>query len=221
MRVFEMAKELEVPAEALVHLLREMEIPVRSHMTALADEHVARLRTVMERQRKSGRDTAGQAVEAALEEAQSGPRRRRRRRSDDAPEAEGFGVEAEASEEDADGTAAQPVADSTASPTADAAEAMAGEAAEAAAERGAELVTSGGEPPLDVTVIVQPPAEEPPVAETPVVESPVAETPAAPVRPMEAPRPTASSAAPPPRAARPEERVPGPSGRRLKGPPPE
>ena len=46
MRVFEVAKELSVPAEALVHLLREMDIPVRSHMTLLAEEHVAVARQI-------------------------------------------------------------------------------------------------------------------------------------------------------------------------------
>src|SRR5690606_2875659 len=112
MRVYEVAKELSVSSEALVHLLREMDVPVRRHMTQLSEEHVARLRTVMERERRLGHGSADKAIEAALEEAQSGPRRRRRRRveKEDLPE--------------------------TASPTADAAEAMAAEAAVEAAERG-------------------------------------------------------------------------------------
>ncbi|HEU4556375.1 MAG TPA: translation initiation factor IF-2 N-terminal domain-containing protein [Longimicrobium sp.] len=54
MRVFEVAKELNVPAEALVHLLREMDIPVRSHMSEISDEHVARVRTWVERERRLG-----------------------------------------------------------------------------------------------------------------------------------------------------------------------
>src|SRR5688572_15929395 len=119
MRVYEVAKELNVSAEALVHLLREMDVPVRSHMSQLGDEHVARLRTVMERERRMGHASSDRAIEAAIEDAQGGARRRRRRKVDD----------------------------TTASPTADAAEAMAAEAAEAAAERGAELVTTGGEEP--------------------------------------------------------------------------
>jgi translation initiation factor IF-2 len=117
MRVFELAKEFNVSAEALVHLLREMDIPVRSHMTPLGDEHVARLRTIMERERRSGKHTAEEAIGSALEEAAQAPRRRRRRKSE--------------TEEPATAEAAA-AADSTASPTADAAEAIAAEAAEAA-----------------------------------------------------------------------------------------
>src|SRR5690606_2372567 len=131
MRVYEVAKEFNVSSEALVHLLREMDIPVRSHMSQLGDEHVARLRTVMERERRQGSVAAERALEAALEAASTGPRRRRRRRSE--------------KEED-----------TTASPTADAAEAMAAEAAEDAADRGAQLVTEGGDEPVEETVVVAP-----------------------------------------------------------------
>ena len=48
MRVYEVAKELSVTSEALVHLLREMDVPVRSHMTQLGEEHIARLRPTFE-----------------------------------------------------------------------------------------------------------------------------------------------------------------------------
>jgi len=82
MRVYEVAKELNVSSEALVHLLREMDIPVRSHMTQLGDEHVARLRTVMERERRLGHASTDRAIEAAIEDAQGSTRRRRRRRVD-------------------------------------------------------------------------------------------------------------------------------------------
>src|SRR3954469_17298010 len=125
MRVFEVAKELSVPAEALVQLLREMDIPVRSHMSDISDEHVARVRTWLERERRLGHRDVGEAVEAAIGDAASAPRRRRRKR-EDLPEGEGGDEPA--------------AADSPASPAADAADALAGEAAEAAAERGAELV---------------------------------------------------------------------------------
>src|SRR5690606_2017272 len=157
--------ELNVSSEALVHLLREMDIPVRSHMSLLSEEHVARLRTVMERERRQGHVSADRAIEAAIEEAQAGPRRRRRRRVEH---------------------------DETASATADAAEAMAAEAAQEAAERGAELVTTGGAEPQDTTVVVEPGPEPEPVAEPepPVeVKKPAAE----PMRPAAAapPRPQA------------------------------
>jgi translation initiation factor IF-2 len=172
MRVFEVAKDLSVPAEALVQLLREMDIPVRSHMSDISDEHVARVRTWLERERRLGHRDLGEAVEAAIGDVASAPRRRRRKK-EDLPEGE---AEAEAPE----------AADSTASPTADAADALAAEAAEAAAERGAELVTTGGHEPTGGTVIVDtalpPPAEaapEPAPAEpvAPAAEAPAAETP--------------------------------------------
>jgi translation initiation factor IF-2 len=82
MRVFEVAKELDVPSETLVQMLRGMEIPVRSHMTQLSDEHVARLRTVMERERRSGRLKVEEPAPAASDDA-GASRRRRRRRADE------------------------------------------------------------------------------------------------------------------------------------------
>src|SRR5690606_28868012 len=143
MRVYEVAKEFNVSSEALVHLLREMDIPVRSHMTQLADEHVARLRTVLERERRLGHATAEEAIEAALGEAQTAPRRRRRRRAEQEEGAEAEVESLPTAEEVPTPTVAGGAiaeADASHSPTADAAEAMAAEAAVEAAERGAELV---------------------------------------------------------------------------------
>ncbi|MGI9182805.1 MAG: translation initiation factor IF-2 [Longimicrobiaceae bacterium] len=184
MRVYEVAQEFDVSSEALVQLLREMAIPVRSHMTQLGDEHVARLRTVLERERRrKGQQSSEQAIEAAIEDAQSGHRRRRRRKTEKEEETatDGVGVSAEA--------------DSTASPVADAAEAMAAEAAMEAAERGADLVTNGGAEPTDVTVVVES-AAAPPEETAP----PAAPVPATPVATASPPRP----AGPPP--VRPSER---------------
>ncbi|HEX6747173.1 MAG TPA: translation initiation factor IF-2 [Longimicrobium sp.] len=197
MRVFEVAKELNVPAEALVHLLREMDIPVRSHMSEISDEHVARVRTWIERERRLGHRDVGEAVEAAIGEVASPPRRRRRK-AEAAPE----------------GEAAE--AESTASPTADAADALAAEAAEAAAERGAELVTVGGHEPTGATVIVdtsQPPAAEP-EAETPAEAA--ASAPAEPAAPAEA-EPAAPAAEARPEPARPEPPRAGPISARPDG----
>jgi translation initiation factor IF-2 len=189
MRVFEVAKEFNVSSEALVHLLREMDIPVRSHMTLLADEHVARLRTVLERERRLGHQSADKAIEAAIGDVQSAPRRRRRRRVED---------DEEGGEEGAVVTAA----DSSASPSADAADALAGEAAIDAAERGSELTTTGGAPPKDVTVVVEGATEEaaaeaqasaPPAAPpAPRAAAPARPT-APPQRPAAPPRPAAPS----------------------------
>ncbi|MFL5540805.1 MAG: translation initiation factor IF-2 N-terminal domain-containing protein, partial [Longimicrobiaceae bacterium] len=195
MRVFEVAKELSVPAEALVQLLREMDIPVRSHMSDISDEHVARVRTWLERERRLGHRDVGEAVEAAIGDAASAPRRRRRKK-EDLPEGEPDAAEAPSAE-----------ADRTASPAADAADALAAEAAEAAADRGAELVTQGGREPTGVTVVVDtaelpaaPAAESAPTAESiapapaaaapePAVATPAAEAAAAEARPEPA-RPT-------------------------------
>lgn len=205
MRVFEAAKEVGVGSEALVHLLREMGIPVRSHMSSLADEQVARLRTVIERQRLSGHDTAEEAVEAAIGDTQAPARRRRRRKADEAPEEEEAAEpETETVPEAAAVTAEavpEPVvaeADASHSPTADAAEALAAEAAEQAAARGAELVTTGAEPPRDVTVVVEP-------AEEPVAKRPAA---AAPPSVTRRPAPRAAERRPPPKRA---EGAPRPS----------
>jgi translation initiation factor IF-2 len=71
MRVYELAKEFETTSEAVIHLLREMDIPVRSHMSTVDDGQVARVRTRLERdKRRPEKDAKGEA----------GGRRRRRRR---------------------------------------------------------------------------------------------------------------------------------------------
>jgi translation initiation factor IF-2 len=150
MRVYEVAREFDIPAEKLIELLRAMGASVRNEASPVDDATVARLRARFERERRLGHAEAEEAIEAVLEDAQAGQRRRRRRR-----------VEVEESRvEPAVESPAVTAADSSASPTADAAEAMAAEAAEEAAERGAELVTVGGAEPTQTTVIVESPAPE-------------------------------------------------------------
>ncbi len=78
MRVYELAKEFEVKSESLIHLLREMDIPVRSHMSALDEGQVARARTRLERDKRRPDKKGGKADAAA--------RRRRRRRVVEKPE---------------------------------------------------------------------------------------------------------------------------------------
>ena len=177
MRVYEVAQEFDVSSEALVHLLREMDIPVRSHMSMLAEEHVARLRTVLERERRLGNKSPEAAIERALEDAGSAPRRRRRRRveKDDLPE---VGAEAE---EPAEGVS---------SPTADAAEAIAAEASEEAAEREAEV-----QAPAPAEVEPERPAPQPSLqAEAPA--QPEVERPSAPPRRVLRPAAPGASARP-------------------------
>lgn len=201
MRVDEIAKEFDVSAESLVQLLREMDIPVRSHMSQLSDGQIARLRTVMERERRLGHASSDRAIEAAIEDSQGGTRRRRRRKADE-----------------------------TTSPAADAAEAMAGEAAEAAAERGAEVVTTGTEPsgvvvveppaPVDVSVDERADAAEPARAETrsaPSVPSTVAAAPPTPA--TDRPPPPRRSAPPPTSAPPPPRREERPATRSDTSPP--
>ena len=200
MRVYELAKELNVPSDALVQLLREMNLAVKSHMSQLGDDQVARVRAAFERERRSGHDDAVEAIGAAIEDAQqTGPRRRRRRRT---AEAEAEPVEV------AEAVAAAPAAeaDTTASAAADAAEAMAAEAAEEAAERGAELVTTGGaEPKTDPVVLA---SSEP--------ETTAAEASAAPVQPSVQRPPSETRRAP--RAAAPAAPAPPPTTRRPSRP---
>ncbi len=86
MRVYELAREFEVTSERLIHLLREMEIPVRSHMSSLDDGQVARARTRLERDKRRPDKAA---------DVKTATRRRRRRRVVEKP-AEPVEVAAEA-----------------------------------------------------------------------------------------------------------------------------
>ncbi|HLU26106.1 MAG TPA: translation initiation factor IF-2 [Longimicrobiales bacterium] len=235
MRVYEVAREFNVPAEALIQLLREMGVPVRSEASQVDDATVAKLRARFERERRAVQGDVEAALEAVLEDAHSSSRRRRRRRR----------VEVEEVVEVTE-------ADSSASPTADAAEAMAAEAAEEAAARGAELVTTGGAEPQPEVIVVEtetpaaveaaveaaaPEAEQPepvePEPEAPVevaaeaeaaVEAEEAEEPTAAEEPEEAeqpspaeptpaapPAPAAATPPPPPRVTETLPKVPRPT----------
>ncbi len=107
-RVFEVAEELRLDTSQLIQLLREMDVPVRSHMSSVDSASVARLHARLERERR------GEAVTGT-----AAPVRRRRRRRRAAPAAlttqtpeaepeEGIEVPQEAAEEAAeeDGAAA-------------------------------------------------------------------------------------------------------------------
>ena len=78
MRVYELAKEFEIKSESLIHVLREMDIPVRSHMSALDEGQVARARTRLERDKRRPDKQGGRSDTAG--------RRRRRRRVVEKPE---------------------------------------------------------------------------------------------------------------------------------------
>ncbi|MGD8321371.1 MAG: translation initiation factor IF-2 [Gemmatimonadota bacterium] len=101
MRVIELAQDLKVEAAALIHLLREMGIPVTDEEATITDGQVAKVLARVERERRAGHKDPAEAIQAALEEASAGPRRRRRRKAAKAkPEPE---VEAEAEAEEAEG----------------------------------------------------------------------------------------------------------------------
>jgi translation initiation factor IF-2 len=93
MRVIELAQDLKVDAGALIHLLREMGIPITDEDATITDGQVAKVLARVERERRAGRKDPAAAIQAALEEASSGPRRRRRRKADDVPEPEPEPVE--------------------------------------------------------------------------------------------------------------------------------
>jgi len=100
MRVIDLANDLNVDAESLIHLLREMGMSVTSEEAELKDAAIARVRARIERERRGGKSVA-EALEAALEDAQSSHRpRRRRRRKRRRRKAEPEEEEAEASDED-------------------------------------------------------------------------------------------------------------------------
>ncbi len=73
-RVFEVAEELRLDTSHLIQLLREMDVPVRSHMSSVDSASVARLHARLERERR------GEAVTGT-----AAPVRRRRRRRRAAP----------------------------------------------------------------------------------------------------------------------------------------
>ena len=78
MRVIELAQDLKVDTEALIHLLREMGISVTGGGSSVTEAQVAKVLARVERERRAGHRDPSEAVQAALEEASTGPRRRRR-----------------------------------------------------------------------------------------------------------------------------------------------
>ncbi len=98
MRVVELADDLKVSTEDLLALLRAMGISARDGETRIRDAAVAKVRARVERERRAGKKSAADAVQAAIEESKPTTRRRRRRRvePEPEPEAETEGTEAEA-----------------------------------------------------------------------------------------------------------------------------
>ncbi|MDQ2932470.1 MAG: translation initiation factor IF-2 N-terminal domain-containing protein, partial [Gemmatimonadota bacterium] len=103
LRVNELAGEFGITSEELMTMLRSMDVPVRSHLSQLSDEQIARLRARWEREKRARqekpaaaparrrRGTAAAAAAAPVvaapapevaTEAAAAPTRRRRKASD-------------------------------------------------------------------------------------------------------------------------------------------
>jgi translation initiation factor IF-2 len=93
-RVYEVAEDLGVDSKQLIHMLHEMDVRVRSHMSTVSEEQIARLHARLERERRTGAHAAPDTA--------SGTRRRRRRKAPEiaeVPEVELESTSDEATEE--------------------------------------------------------------------------------------------------------------------------
>ncbi|HEX5830138.1 MAG TPA: translation initiation factor IF-2 N-terminal domain-containing protein, partial [Gemmatimonadaceae bacterium] len=52
LRVHEMASEFGISSDEVISLLRSMDVPVRSHLSQLSDDQVARIRARWEREKR-------------------------------------------------------------------------------------------------------------------------------------------------------------------------
>ncbi len=71
-RVYEVAEDLGVDSKQLIHMLHEMDVRVRSHMSSVTEDQIARLHARLERERRTGAHAA--------QDTATGTRRRRRRK---------------------------------------------------------------------------------------------------------------------------------------------
>jgi translation initiation factor IF-2 len=109
MQVIDLATDLKVSPEGLLSLLRELGIHVSNTESEVAEADVSRILARIERERRAGHKGAAEALEAAIEDAQSAHRPRRRRRRSarrvaeaEAEEAAADEIEASAEDEAAD-----------------------------------------------------------------------------------------------------------------------
>ena len=92
-RVYEVAEDFGVDSKQLIHMLHEMDVRVRSHMSSVTEDQIARLHARLERERRTGAQTAP--------EAGAPVRRRRRRKALEPSEVEVPEAEESADEESA------------------------------------------------------------------------------------------------------------------------
>ena len=62
LRVNELAGEFGITAEELMTMLRSMDVPVRSHLSQLSDEQIARLRARWEREKRARQEKPAAAT---------------------------------------------------------------------------------------------------------------------------------------------------------------
>jgi translation initiation factor IF-2 len=141
-----MAGEFGVSADDVIQLLRTMDVPVRSHLSVLTDDQVARVRARWEREKRARQEKPATPAPAAA--------RRRRGATAPAPEP----VPAEAPAAPRAGVRRRKAAD-VAAAAAEAAELQAIEDAAAAAELEAQAVVA--EPEVEAPVVIEPEVEEP------------------------------------------------------------
>ncbi|MCU0615916.1 MAG: translation initiation factor IF-2 N-terminal domain-containing protein, partial [Gemmatimonadaceae bacterium] len=64
LRVHDLAGEFGLTADDVITLLRQMDVPVRSHMSLLTDDQVARARLRWEREKRTRAEAANPVPEA-------------------------------------------------------------------------------------------------------------------------------------------------------------
>ena len=212
LRVHDLAGEFGVSNDELIGMLRSMDVPVRSHLSTLTDEQVARLRARWEREkrarqekpasapsrRRRGTAATKAAVAAPVEpEASAEPvKRRRRRAADIAAAEEAAAVEASAAAEVAESEAPA----ETAAPVAPAVPAAPPKSAPAAPAEVARVIERTVEAPA-------PAASAQPAATAPAPAAPEAPDRVAPARPERRAEPRPEPEAKPRPEARPEPRA--------------
>ncbi|HUP18532.1 MAG TPA: translation initiation factor IF-2 N-terminal domain-containing protein, partial [Gemmatimonadota bacterium] len=90
-RIYEVARRFDVSSEAMVNLLKEMDLPVKNHMSSIDDETVERVRAKFESEKEAVKHAEGEKKKK-LEEA------RRARRVQAREQAEKAGKEKEEKE---------------------------------------------------------------------------------------------------------------------------
>ena len=183
--VNDMAGEFGISVDEVINLLRLMDVPVRSHMTPLSDDQVARIRARWEREKRA-RATAPAAAPA------------RRRRGAAAVEPPPAAPEPTA---DAGGRRRRRAADTPAAPVEPETLAVADVSTPDAPAAPSRRRAAAAPPPVDTAPVAETPApagETPATREEPKAAAPAAAAPSAPhVERPATPRPPTPSAPPP------------------------